>query len=54
MERVLLPLSQERKTFSRNSIGFLQSPQNFVLFGEKGQVYNLNISEVIDFEKYGY
>ena len=44
----------KRKTFSQNFIAFSQSPQNFVQFAKKRQAYKLNISEVIDSEKYGY
>ena len=54
MQGVPLPLSQEWKTFSENYIACSQSPENFVYFEKKGQVYNLDISEVIDAEKYGY
>ena len=53
MEGVPLPLYQERKTFSRIFIGFLQAAQIFVHFREKEQLDNLNIWEVIDSEKYG-
>ena len=42
------------ETFSWNFIAFSESPQNFVHFEKKAQVCKLNISEVIDSEKYGY
>ena len=53
-EGVPLPLSQKRKTFCRIFIAFSQCVQNFVHFERKDQLYNLNISEIIDCEKYGY
>ena len=46
-QRVLLPLCQERKTFSEIFSVFLQSPQNSIYVEEKAQLDSLNISEVI-------
>ena len=49
-----MPLSQEQKPFSRILIAFSECGQNFVHFFKKDQLYNLNISDVIHSEKYGY
>ena len=46
--------SQKRKTFSLNSIAFLQATQNFVHFEKEDQLHSLNISEVIGPRKCGY
>ena len=53
-EGVPLPLSQERKTFSGIFIAFSQFPQNFMHVQKKDQLDSLNISEVIESEKYVY
>ena len=42
------------ETFSESFIAFSQSTQNLVHFEKKDQLYNLNISEVIDYQKCGY
>ena len=54
MQGVRVPLSQEQKPFSRILIAFSECRQNFVHFFKKDQLYNLNISDVIHSEKYGY
>ena len=47
-------LSQKRKTFSENIIAFLECTQNFGHSEKEDQLHSLNISEVIDPEKYSY
>ena len=47
-------LSQKQKKFCWIFIGFLQSAQTFPHFEEKDERHSLNISEVIDPDKYGY
>ena len=54
MQRVPLPLNQERKTFHRIFIAFSKSPQNFVHVLKKDQLDSLNILKVFDSEKCGY
>ena len=53
-QRVPLPQSQERKTFSPIFIAFSGSSQNSVHFEIRNQLYSLNISEVSASEKCGY
>ena len=47
-------LSQKRKTFSENVIAFLKFTQNFGHSEKEDQLHSLNISKVIDLEKYSY
>ena len=47
-------ISQKWKTFSGIFIAFSEYAQNFVHFEKKYELYNLNISEIIHSEKYGY
>ena len=53
-QRVRVPLSQERKTFSGIFSAFSESSLNFVHFEKNDQLYNLKILEVIDSEKCGF
>ena len=53
-QRLPLPLSKERKIFSGNFIAVSPSPENFAHFQKKGEIYKLNISEVIYYQKYVY
>ena len=54
MQRVPVPLSQQRKTFPGIFIAFSKSPQNFMHVQKKDQLDSLNILKVFDSEKCGY
>ena len=47
-------LSQKPKPFAGNFIGILGSTENTGNFEKKDRLFRLNISEVIDPEKYSY
>ena len=53
-EQVQTMLSQKPKPFAGNFIGILGSTENTGNFEKKDRLFRLNISEVIDPEKYSY
>ena len=52
-QQVQTLLSQKQRTFSRIFISLLESRKNFAHFEIKDELHSLNISEIIDPQKYG-